>query len=72
MATSFNIYLGGFKLVWDDVTPVYRINDTLTTELVESQENMQSVCAMIKVYKGTPEIYPAFITPETYFDGLQK
>ena len=45
---------------------MYRINDTLTTELTESQENIQPVCAMIKVYKGTPESYPAFITPEAY------
>ena len=58
--------MAGLVLVWDDVTPMYRIDGTLTTEITESQEDIQPVCAMIKVYKGTPDSYPTFITPEAY------
>ena len=66
IATSSGIRLGGFNLVWDDITPIYRIDDTITTEITESQEDAQLVCAMIQVYRKSSESYPAFITPEAY------
>ena len=66
VATSSGIRLGGFELTWDDLTPMYRIDGNITTEITESQEDAQLVCAMIRVYRGSPESYPAFITPETY------
>ena len=67
IASSSGIRLGGFNLVWDDITPIYRIDGELTTEITESQEqDAQITCAMIEIYKGTPESYPAFITTEAY------
>jgi integrase len=67
IAASSGIRAGGFNLKWEDVVPVYRINDTLLLEITESEsQTAEIVCGVLNVYKGTPEEYPAFITPEAY------
>lgn len=67
IAASSGIRVGGFNLKWQDVTPVYKIDDRIVLELTESEsKNAQVVCAMLAVYKGTSEEYPAFITPEAH------
>lgn len=67
VASSSGIRLGGFGLTWDDVKPVYNLDDKITFDVTESEvEKAQVVCAMFTVYKGTSDEYPGFITPEAY------
>jgi len=67
IAASSGIREGGFNLTWEDVTPVYVIDNKYVFELTETQENtVDPICAILKVYKGSNEEYPAFITPEAY------
>jgi hypothetical protein len=67
VASSSGIRLGGFGLTWDDVKPVYKLDDKITFDVTESEiEKAQVVCAMFTVYKGTSDEYPGFITPEAY------
>ena len=66
IAASSGIREGGFSMTWEDVSPVYIINNKYVTELTETQENVEPICAILRVYKGTNEEYPAFITPEAY------
>ncbi|MDE1767181.1 MAG: site-specific integrase [Thaumarchaeota archaeon] len=57
--------LGGLK--WEDVMPVYRIDDRLTLDITESEvSRSEIVCAILMVYRHTRDEYPAFITPEAY------
>jgi len=68
IASSSGIRQGGFDFKWGDVTPIYKIGEELKMEVTESEENISEiVCAMIRIYKGTKESYPAFITPEAYY-----
>ena len=61
------IRAGGFDLNWQDLTPVYQIDDQLKFEITESEEESASIaCAMLRIYQGTNFGYPAFITPEAY------
>tara|TARA_Y100000590_G_scaffold154082_1_gene177037 strand:- start:5774 stop:7015 length:1242 start_codon:yes stop_codon:yes gene_type:complete len=67
IASSSGIRSGGFELTWGDVNPIYRVGEELKTEITESEEDSAQVaCAMIRIYKGSKESYPAFITPEAY------
>jgi hypothetical protein len=72
IAASSGIRIGGFNLKWEDVYPIYKIDNRLTMELLESEEERaQLACAMLKVYRGSNEQYAAFITPEAY-EALQE
>lgn len=66
---SSGMRAGGLNLIWEDLTPIYRINDG---SLVLGPENNDGsvACAVLRVYRGSPESYLAFITPEA-FDALQ-
>ena len=67
MAASSGIRLGGFNLTWNDVKPVYKIDNKITFDITESEvPKAQVVCAMFTVYKGTSDEYPGFVTPEAY------
>lgn len=67
LCSSSGIRVGGFDLNWQDLTPVYQINDQLKFEIIESEEEIaQIACAMLRIYQGTNYNYPAFVTPEAY------
>ena len=56
---------GSFDLSWEDVSPVFRINNRLSVESTDDK-NAEIVCAMVKIYRNSYASYPAFITPEAY------
>lgn len=65
---SSGIRAGGLKLDWEDITPVYELNGKLVIEITElEEEKAKLVCGMLKIYKGSSEQYPAFVTPEAFF-----
>jgi len=67
LCASSGIRAGGVDLNWQDLIPVYQINDQLKFEITESEgEIADIVCAMLRIYQGTNYSYPAFITPEAY------
>jgi len=68
VGSSSGVRVGGISgLKWEDVEPVYKIDDKLVLEITESQaETAEIVCAVLKVYNHTDQKYPAFITPEAY------
>ncbi|WP_268543692.1 integrase [Candidatus Nitrosotenuis cloacae] len=67
VAASSGIRVGGFNLSWGDIRPVYKIGDKLTFEITESEQAAATIaCAIITIYKNTPDEYPGFITPEAY------
>ncbi|MGY5150590.1 MAG: integrase [Candidatus Nitrosopumilus sp. bin_68KS] len=67
LSASSGIRAGGFDLNWQDLTPVYEVNDQLKFDITESEEEHATIaCAMIRIYQGTSFGYPAFITPEAY------
>lgn len=67
IASSSGIREGGMSLKWQDVMPVYRVDEDILLEITESQERKaEVVCAILKIYEGTSSFYPAFITPEAY------
>lgn len=67
VSASSGIRAGGFDLNWQDLIPVYQINDQLKFDITESEEPDAIIaCAMLKIYQGTGFSYPAFITPEAY------
>lgn len=67
VAASSGIREGGFVLNWEDLTPVYQINDKIVFDITEFEEgNAKIVCGILTVYRKTSEEYPAFITPEAY------
>ena len=61
LAASSGIRAGGFDLNWGDLKPVYKKDGNLGFE-----KDGDPVCAMLYVYRGTSDSYPAFITPEAY------
>ncbi|MBS1268834.1 MAG: hypothetical protein MAG458_01568 [Nitrosopumilus sp.] len=72
IAASSGIRAGAFNLNWEDVIPIYNVNDQLKTEISESETKDSIIaCAMIMIYKGTSAQYPAFITAEAY-EALQN
>ena len=67
VSASSGIRAGGFDLNWQDLTPVYSVNDQLKFEITESEEEISTIaCAMLRIYQGTNYSYPAFVTPEAY------
>lgn len=67
LCASSGIRAGGVDLNWQDLIPVYQVNDQLKFEITESEEEISNVaCAMLRIYQGTNYSYPAFITPEAY------
>ncbi|MDE1769239.1 MAG: integrase [Thaumarchaeota archaeon] len=67
VASSSGIREGGMNLKWENVLPVYKVDDKLLLEITESQvPKAKVVCGILQIYDGTPEYYPAFITPECY------
>lgn len=67
IASSSGIRVGGFELKWKDIVPVYKIDDKITFDITESQENKaEIICAMLTVYSNSNQKYPTFITPEAY------
>ncbi len=72
IAASSGIRVGGFDLTWGDIRPVYKIADKFKFEITESEQaDSKIACAILTVYKNTPDEYPAFITPET-FEAIQN
>ena len=67
VASSSGIRSGGFNLNWEDVIPIYKVDDIIKLEITESEkEKSKIVCGMISVYRGSSSQYPAFITAEAY------
>lgn len=71
VVASSGMRVGAFNLRWNDLVPVYKVGEELKTELDELDSNAKLVCAAIRIYKGSNEQYPAFITPEAY-EALQE
>ena len=59
---------GGLDLIWEDLTPIYRTKDGGLT--LDPDPGDTVACAVLRVYRGSPESYLAFITPEA-FNALQ-
>ena len=67
ISASSGIRAGGFDLNWQDVVPIYRVDEQLKFEITESEDECAEIaCAMLRIYQGTSFSYPAFITPEAY------
>ena len=63
VAASSGIRAGAFSdFIWEDIIPVYSTGTKLSINPIEN-DNSKLVCAMLRVYRGTGEQYPAFITP---------
>ena len=52
------------SLNWGDLAPVYRVDDKLTLDPGELDGEI--VCAVLEVYRGSPESYNTFVTPEAF------
>ena len=66
---SSGVRVGGLDLIWEDLTPVYRMADG-SIVLDPGKDDSSVACAVLRIYRGTSEKYLAFITPEA-FDALQ-
>jgi hypothetical protein len=67
VASSSGIREGGFSLRWEDLRPVYRLDGKLVFDVTESElGRAEIVCGILRIYSGSQEEYPAFITPEAY------
>ncbi|MEM4379765.1 MAG: hypothetical protein QXL01_03660 [Thermoplasmatales archaeon] len=69
VSASSGVRVGGLDgLKWQDLRPVYRIDDRLVLDDITESESERSevVCAILTVYRQTKDEYPAFITPEAY------
>ena len=66
---SSGMRAGGLDLIWDDLTPTYAMKDG-SLKLDPGAEGSSVACAVLRVYRGSPESYLAFITPEA-FEALQ-
>ncbi len=67
VAASSGIREGGFGLNWEDLIPVYKVDDKIVLDITESEEKRARIgCGILTVYKKTLEEYPAFITQEAY------
>ena len=68
IASSSGIRVGGFELKWEDVVPIYKVEDKIVFDITDSQEEKAKViCAMLTVYNGSNQKYPTFITPDSLF-----
>jgi len=65
---SSGVRAGGLDLIWEDITPIYRAEDGGLT--LDPGPDDTVACAVLRVYRGSPESYLAFITPEA-FNALQ-
>jgi len=67
VAASSGIRPGAVNFNWNDITPVYKVDDKIVLEITESETTKaEIVCAMITIYRKTFAEIPAFITPEAY------
>ena len=67
VAASSGIRPGAMEFNWEDITPVYKVDNKIVLEITESQESQaEIVCAMITIYRKTYAEIPSFITPEAY------
>lgn len=64
---SSGMRLGGMDLRWDDFSPIYGTDDSLS----ESDNGGEIACAAVRVYRESAEEYTTFITPEAW-GTLQK
>lgn len=62
VAASSGMRLGGLKLKWDHIRPIYHDGKNG----LSFERGSEVACATISVYGGTSSAYPAFITPEAY------
>ncbi len=70
VAASSGIRVGAFDFKWEDIKPISRVNENLSVgnNILEKVDGKLE-CATIVVYKGSRDMYEAFITPEA-FDAL--
>ncbi|MCE2498755.1 MAG: integrase [Nitrosopumilaceae archaeon] len=75
VCASSGIRTGGFPgLEWRDLEPVFRgpdgklrMGDDDDDGSTRHEEETSGIaCAKLQIYRGSPESYPAFITPEAY------
>ena len=67
VAASSGIRPGAMEFNWDDISPVYKVDNKIVLEITEFQESQaEIVCAMVTIYRKTYAEIPAFITPEAY------
>ena len=73
---SSGVRAGGLSgLKWEDIEPVYKVDDQIVLETTESQmARAEVVCAVLRIYAHSDQEYPAFITPEAYhaIQGYRK
>jgi len=65
---------GGFPLKWENIHPIYQVEDQYVWEPEEITESISEkypiVCGMLKIYADSKEEYFAFVTPE-WLDAVQ-
>jgi hypothetical protein len=66
LASSSGLRRGGFDFTWNCIIPIYRRNDDYVMGQYNDENDSDVVCGMITVYKGTPDQYFAFFTPEAW------
>ena len=68
MLASSGMRVGGLRLKWGDVYPIYRVDGKLVIEKdpVKPQDAGNPACALVRVYRRTPNEYVTFITWEAY------
>ncbi len=68
------IRAGGFPLKWENVHPIYQVEEKYVWEPEEITESISEkhpiVCGMLKIYADSREEYFAFVTPE-WLDAVQ-
>lgn len=68
------IRAGGFPLKWENIHPIYQVEDQYVWEPEEVTESISEkypvVCGMLKIYADSKEEYFAFVTPE-WLDAAQ-
>ena len=62
--SSSGVRAGGLDLAWGDVTPVYLVDGRLVLDPGPGDHKI--ACAALRVYRGSPECYTTFITPEAH------
>ena len=65
---SSGIRRGGLELKWGDIDPIYLKDGKPVAgeDAPEMSGTAEPVCAMMRVYRGSPEEYVTFMTPEAY------
>jgi len=68
------IRAGGFPIKWENIHPIYLVEDQYVWEPEEVTESISEkypiVCGMLKIYADSREEYFAFVTPE-WIDAVQ-